>query len=479
MNKTIIFVGGGISGLSGGIHAQLAGYKSIVLEKDPRLGGFCTTWKRGDYIFDGMMHFLYGSKAGTYYNNFWKTLGILDQVQFKPLDSLRGIRTKDGDTFDIWKEPAKFREEMRRYCTNDQDRASVEVVIHDILTCTKDYSEHSLMPGEDTPIEPNYESSKQYFDRLFTNKKLALMATQVFGERPSLKSHLKCIAGFMSGDLLYPDGGSHNFANKVANTLRNLGGETMNNAEVMKVNIDGTKATEVVLKNGDIVKADHIVFSSDITHAYSLIPRDKYRNIKLEKVLEEADIYPSAVLINFGMKSKMLFETSYAFHRIHELHTPVKVCGQLLGMPNLRYLQSESFHPKDESILQLLAYISYDKWVSLKGNKKAYNQHKKDITNQFIEQLELIYPGFKSNIKIVDTATPLTFERYTHNAKGGFMSFAQTDKNVQFANILRDPFVGLSNVHIGSNWRGLYSGLACAAENGKVVVDRIKKMDGI
>jgi len=112
------------------------------------------------------------------------------------------------------------------------------------------------------------------------------------------------------------------------------------------------------------------------------------------------------------------------------------------------------------------------------NDKKAYNKHKKDITNQFIEQLELIYPGFKSNISIVDTATPLTFERYTYNAKGAFMSFAQTDKNAQLASIFRDPFAGLSNVHIGSNWRGHYGGLECAAENGKVVVDRIMKIDG-
>jgi len=40
------------------------------------------------------------------------------------------------------------------------------------------------------------------------------------------------------------------------------------------------------------------------TRAYSLIPKDKYRNTKLEKALEEADMYPSAVLINFGMRIK-------------------------------------------------------------------------------------------------------------------------------------------------------------------------------
>jgi len=51
----------------------------------------------------------------------------------------------------------------------------------------------------------------------------------------------------MSRDLIYPDGGAYNFANKVAKILRDLGGETANNAEVVKVNIDGTKATEVVL----------------------------------------------------------------------------------------------------------------------------------------------------------------------------------------------------------------------------------------
>ena len=39
MKKTVIIIGGGISGLTSGIYAKLNGYDAVILEKNHVLGG--------------------------------------------------------------------------------------------------------------------------------------------------------------------------------------------------------------------------------------------------------------------------------------------------------------------------------------------------------------------------------------------------------------------------------------------------------
>jgi len=53
MKKKIAIIGAGIAGLSAGAYAQMNGFDSTIYESHNLPGGLCTSWKRGDYTFDG------------------------------------------------------------------------------------------------------------------------------------------------------------------------------------------------------------------------------------------------------------------------------------------------------------------------------------------------------------------------------------------------------------------------------------------
>ncbi|HQJ91218.1 MAG TPA: NAD(P)/FAD-dependent oxidoreductase, partial [Paludibacteraceae bacterium] len=54
-------IGGGVAGLAVGIYLQKNGFETEVFEQHTVPGGLCTGWKRGDYTFNGCMHWLLGS----------------------------------------------------------------------------------------------------------------------------------------------------------------------------------------------------------------------------------------------------------------------------------------------------------------------------------------------------------------------------------------------------------------------------------
>ena len=52
MEKTMIIVGAGITGLSTGFYAQMNGFNTTIFEMHKIPGGLCTAWTRKGYTFD-------------------------------------------------------------------------------------------------------------------------------------------------------------------------------------------------------------------------------------------------------------------------------------------------------------------------------------------------------------------------------------------------------------------------------------------
>ena len=79
MNKVII-IGAGISGLTCGVYLRHAGFETEIYEMHTLPGGECTGWDRGEYHFDGCIHWLVGSKPGASFNQIWRDTGALDDT---------------------------------------------------------------------------------------------------------------------------------------------------------------------------------------------------------------------------------------------------------------------------------------------------------------------------------------------------------------------------------------------------------------
>ena len=73
----ILIIGGGVSGLSAGIYAQLNGHSAVVCEKHAVAGGNLTGWQRGEYHIDNCIHWLTGTNPASKSYKMWEDLGVL------------------------------------------------------------------------------------------------------------------------------------------------------------------------------------------------------------------------------------------------------------------------------------------------------------------------------------------------------------------------------------------------------------------
>jgi len=60
--KSIIIIGGGLTGLSAGCYGQMNGYRTSIFEMHSITGGVCTAWKRKDYTIDGAVNWVIGTR---------------------------------------------------------------------------------------------------------------------------------------------------------------------------------------------------------------------------------------------------------------------------------------------------------------------------------------------------------------------------------------------------------------------------------
>ncbi|MDR0581596.1 MAG: NAD(P)/FAD-dependent oxidoreductase [Prevotellaceae bacterium] len=77
MGKKIIIIGAGISGLTAGIYARIAGFDAEIYEAHRLAGGNCTGWTRGQYHIDGCIEWVTGSRENSSLHDIWTTIGAL------------------------------------------------------------------------------------------------------------------------------------------------------------------------------------------------------------------------------------------------------------------------------------------------------------------------------------------------------------------------------------------------------------------
>lgn len=66
MKKKLAIIGGGVSGLTAGIYAQMSGMESTVYEQHSIAGGELTGWERQGCHIDNCVHWLVGLRRERY-----------------------------------------------------------------------------------------------------------------------------------------------------------------------------------------------------------------------------------------------------------------------------------------------------------------------------------------------------------------------------------------------------------------------------
>jgi prolycopene isomerase len=94
---------------------------------------------------------------------------------------------------------------------------------------------------------------------------------------------------------------------------------------------------------------------------------------------------------------------------------------------------------------------------------KSWREEKKRVTQMLIDKAESIIPGLSQHIVVKDSATPLTYERYTGNSLGAAMGWAFSPDMFMRRLEQRTP---IANLYLAGHWTTPGGGVPAVAISG-------------
>ncbi len=489
MEKRMVIIGAGIAGLSTGCYALMNGYKTAIFEMHTIPGGLCTAWKRKGYTFDISMHNLLGTKSGPFHQ-MWKELSALKDQEFFYHDEMGRIES-GGKSLGICTDPSQLENQMLSLSPTD---ALLTKEFIRLLSTKGTMGAISLKPAEMFGPMDKLKVAVLLLPLMGVFRKYGQMTIQEFAQRfrdpflrsavrffmdspgwPMLRFPMVGLTGYMKAlkDVGVPIGGSQKFVFRIAEFYRQLGGEIHYKSRAADVIVRNDRAIGVQLEDGTEHPADIVVWAGDGYKLIFDILGGRYLNGEIKGMYSNWIPVLPLVHVAIGVARDMSKEP----HRIIiELDKPVTIAGEEhKWMCFLHHSFDRTIAPPGKSAVEVWYATRYDYWETLARDRTAYEAEKKRIAEATIAELDRRWPGFASQIEVVDVPTPATYVRYTGNWQGSPDGWYITPENMK--QTFRRTLPRLSGLYMVGQWTAPFTGAAIAALSGRQLIQLLCKQN--
>jgi len=493
MEKSIIIIGGGLTGLSAGCYGQMNGYRTSVFEMHDKTGGVCTGWQRKGYTIDGAMHWLVGTKQGKAFYNIWEELGVTQGWKILDHDQYLRAELKGGKAFTIYSDMDRLREHMMELGPEDKD------TIDELIKAIRIGSKVDL-PVDKAPelysIIDGVKMGVKMLPYLGFMRKWSKVSTASFASRfknPLLREafgaalgsdydripmflmlmtfawlHLR-IAGYLIGGALA-------LAGAIERRYLGLGGEIHCKSRVDKILVENDRAVGVRMANGTEHRSDIVISAADgHTTIFDMLD-GKYINNKIRGYYDQPELFPPLVYIGLGMARKFDDVAPSVAGLSFPLEEPVVIAGKehkRLGIQVYNF--DPTLAPEGKTVIKVQFNTDYDYWEQLGKEPARYKAEKEQIADQVVARLDQRFPGLAAQVEMRDVATPLTWVRYTGNWRGSYEGWLL--QNWSFTTRMSKTLPGLDNFYMAGQWVEPGGGMPTAAMSGRNVTQIICKRD--
>jgi len=259
--------------------------------------------------------------------------------------------------------------------------------------------------------------------------------------------------------------GMQSWADVLADNFKRLGGQLKLNSYVDKILTRNGTAVGISTKNVSF-DADYVISACDYKKTFLKLLDDKsFVPPELLQKIEKAAVSEGVFTVYLGLN------ISNDELKKHMKLPYVMYCDEVLGenaynSNDENFFEKTSFSlyspsmmnpglaPVNKSSLMLQA-LSHSDWMQNWGaaDKGKYKELKEKVRKTLIRRAETIIPNLGTLVEYEDAATPLTYERYTHNTNGASSAWSWNPKKKFFENTMGiDIETPIKNLYIGSCW---------------------------
>jgi phytoene dehydrogenase-like protein len=490
--KTIIIIGGGIAGLAAGCYAQMNGYRTQIFELHDLPGGLCTAWQRKDYLFDGCIHYLFGSATGQPFYQLWQELGAVKNRPMINHTEFMQVISPEKQRLIAYCDPNQLEAHLKELSPGDAR------VIEDLADGIRKFTRfdmsamsakpRSLMNLNDwrllgqkmmpflSPLLRWGMESAASFSKRFRDPFLRRAFPHLFGwpEIPMMAA-ASLLASMHIGNASFPAGGSLDFAQAIERRYVALGGVIHYKSPVEKILVENGHAVGIRLYNDEIYRADHIISAADGHATLFDMLGEEYVNRKMTKLYDGHIPTYSMALISLGVNRDLSAEPHWATYLLDE---PLLIIGEErheIGVKH--YCFDPSLAPAGKSVVEVMLRTNYAYWQRIYGHK-FYDTEQSQVSDILIDFLEKLYPGISRQVEVVDEATPLSYERYTGNWQGSTTGWLLTDKTATLMLMgIQKTLPKVKNFYLAGQWVEPGGSVPLVAQSGRNAVQMICDAD--
>ena len=466
--KSIAIIGAGIAGLAAGCYGQMNGYRTRIFEMRNTPGGLCTSWKHGDYTFDGCIHWLVGSREGPLYE-MWREVGALEGAEVVDFEPYFAYEATGGRTVTFYNDPDRLQEYLLELAPEDA------ATIKELAEAVRRVASAGDAAHEEVAAAWGGVSLRD-FGAALKNPLLAEALAHVLRRDVSVYHFLATLAWMWRRNAGYPVGGSLAFSRRVEKRYRELGGDVTYGARVEKILVEGGRAVGVRLADGAEHRADYVVSAADGRTTIFDMLEGRYVEDKVRGYYDgELPVFKPLVYLSFGVDEGLAGGPPYL---TFNLSSPLQVAGEEVGRATLRVFDFDAtLAPPGKAVVTVEFESNYDYWRKLRDeDPDRYREEKDRVASAVRDELERRFPAIKNKVEAADAATPVTFERFTGNWRGSFAGWEIPPPSP--APQMEKTLPGLSNFWMAGQWVTPGGGLPGALISGRQVIQLICSEEG-
>ncbi len=446
MSERVLIIGGGLGGLFSGAILAKEGMEVTVLEKNASIGGGMQSFTRFGEVFDTGMHVLGGLQEGGNVRRLCQFLGIWDKVHVRAVPSECSERiffAEDGRSYEIASGREGFVASLARHFPVQRD-----CLVHYVEALYRIVDEMDLFhlrPSADNIPKHSEEfgmPADAFIAKYISDRRLRQVVAYVnslYGgradETPAFV-HAAISVLHINGTYRFA-GGSHLFAETLADVIKDNGGRVIAGDGVCQVCTEGRRVTGVMTEKGRRIDADYYISDVHPCTLLSLMDDPKAFPKAYRTRLNEIPGSYSSFLLYLKLKPECFPYLDYTGYYIEEYDKiwdcADATCFLYMTPPEI----SQGKFSRKMIIASPMQWEEVSRWeetaVGHRGSKyEAWKQAQAEV---LLRAMEKMFPGFRSQVEAVNAASPLTIRDYFGNKEGAMYGFAKDCRHLELSQV--------------------------------------------